>query len=59
MSNQTPYTIQQVGYDHKQIVYADEWNNHESVWSSEKCWYTDGEFVVTNLNTGEAKTFVR
>ena len=59
MSGQVLYTIQKVGTNRKQKVYANEWNNHEAVWQSQLYWYIDGEFIVTNTETGESKTFVR
>lgn len=38
----------------KQTVHA---HNLDSVWDSNKGWYTDGLFLVTNADGTEAKTF--
>lgn len=59
MADKVIYTIQKVGSNRKQEVYAYKWNTHEAVWESQFYWYIGGEFVVTNTETGQSKTFIR
>lgn len=59
MANEVIFTIKNNSFTTDQVVYGHSWNTLESVFNSQKCWYTSGEYTVTNTVTGEQAVFTR
>lgn len=59
MNENVIFTIKSDSLSRKQIVYGHSWNTLESVFNSQKCWYTSGKYTVTNTVTGEQSIFIR
>lgn len=51
------YTIEYE--DREYTVYAGPWTSLDTVWASQKCWFTKGTEVRISDNRGHTKTYVR
>ncbi len=41
------------------IAYGDETASLDTVWASQKCWFTGGSIVTITDTDGNSKTFVK